>query len=376
MKEWQHGIDLDVLLAIESLYEKYNTYTDSPFKQIKKNNIAEALHNGDLKVLYRNGAPVSSHFSHRAKVCSPIYMCGDTLIGEKIKNDLTLSCFAGEKQWHLERLRDYKFDNAWLQVWAEDKEANDLAIEAGFTYVFGKITTFGEIISMYFRDSVNTFYKREHPYIHPAEKKNIFKLADVPSQYIQSIRSKIENMDIRYVIHYSKYNQKDSWSAISLRGYSDDPGFIEKPSVMNKKWKEDNADKVFELQNTVMHDHFPEVNHLIASLGIDGPLHRVRFMRLTPGNGELSRHTDQVDSDMGVKIGRLARIHFPIMTNDDVVFTSWNYDGSKTDVNMKENECWYLDIRKPHKAINQGTTERIHLVIDFEVTEDFLKKLQ
>ena len=227
MKEWQHGIDLDVLLAIESLYEKYNTYTDSPFKQIKKNNIAEALHNGDLKVLYRNGAPVSSHFSHRAKVCSPIYMCGDTLIGEKIKNDLTLSCFAGEKQWHLERLRDYKFDNAWLQVWAEDKEANDLAIEAGFTYVFGKITTFGEIISMYFRDSVNTFYKREHPYIHPAEKKNIFKLADVPSQYIQSIRSKIENMDIRYVIHYSKYNQKDSWSAISLRGYSDDPGFIE-----------------------------------------------------------------------------------------------------------------------------------------------------
>jgi hypothetical protein len=125
-----------------------------------------------------------------------------------------------------------------------------------------------------------------------------------------------------------------------------------------------------------MRKQFPEVDHLIASLGIDGALHRIRFMRLAPGNGELSRHTDQVDSDMGVKVGNLARIHFPIITNDDVIFTSWNYDGSKTEVNMKENECWYLDIRKPHKAINQGITQRIHLVIDLEVTEDFLKKLQ
>jgi hypothetical protein len=376
MKEWQHGIDLDVLLAIESLYEKYNSYSDSPFKQIKKNNIAEALHNGDLKVLYKNGIPISSYFSHRSKVSTPIYMYGDTLIGERIKNDLTLSCFAGEKLWHLERLREYKFENTWLQVWAEDKESNDLAIKAGYTYVFGKITTFGEIISIYFRDSVNSFYKRQHPFVHSAEKKNIFKLADVPSQCIESMRTKIENMNILYSIHYSKYNREDSWSAISLRGYSDDSSFIEKPSVMNKKWKEDNVNKVFELQDTVMRKQFPEVDHLIASLGIDGALHRIRFMRLAPGNGELSRHTDQVDSDMGVKVGNLARIHFPIITNDDVIFTSWNYDGSKTEVNMKENECWYLDIRKPHKAINQGITQRIHLVIDLEVTEDFLKKLQ
>jgi hypothetical protein len=31
---------------------------------------------------------------------------------------------------------------------------------------------------------------------------------------------------------------------------------------------------------------------------------------------------------------------------------------------MKEGECWFLDTRKPHQAINGGTEERIHLVVD------------
>ena len=31
---------------------------------------------------------------------------------------------------------------------------------------------------------------------------------------------------------------------------------------------------------------------------------------------------------------------------------------------MKEGEIWYLDIRKPHKAVNWGDVSRVHLVID------------
>lgn len=375
MKDWQHGIELDVLTKIESLYQEYNKYSDSPFAQVKKNDIAKALHEGNLKVLYRNEVPVSAHFSHRSKVSTSIYMCGDTLIGTKIKGDITVSKLAGEQLWHQERLRDYKFDNVWLQVWAEDKNANSLARDAGFTYIFGKITTFGEIISYYFRDSVNAFAKRDFPFIHPAEKQNILKISDVPSNYISSIREKLLSKDLAFANHYSNYNKRGTWSAISLRGYDRDPNFIEKPSVMNEKWKQENKDNNYYLQDTHMRQEFSEVDKLIAYLGIDGALHRIRFMRLAPGNGELSRHTDQVDLDMGVKIERLARIHFPIQTNENVIFTSWNYDGTKTDVNMKENECWYLDIRKPHKAINNGQTERIHLVIDVEVTERLLDRL-
>jgi hypothetical protein len=35
---------------------------------------------------------------------------------------------------------------------------------------------------------------------------------------------------------------------------------------------------------------------------------------------------------------------------------------------MKKGECWFLDTRKPHKAINGGVEERIHLVVDI-ITE-------
>jgi len=34
---------------------------------------------------------------------------------------------------------------------------------------------------------------------------------------------------------------------------------------------------------------------------------------------------------------------------------------------------WYLDIRKPHKAINGGDKARIHLVIDVRLTEELRK---
>ena len=77
-------------------------------------------------------------------------------------------------------------------------------------------------------------------------------------------------------------------------------------------------------------------------------IHRVRFMKLKPGGGELERHTDQVDPDVGIQDGKLMRIHIPIKTNPNVEFTSWSTTGSKVIVNMEEGHCWYLDIRKPH----------------------------
>ena len=36
---------------------------------------------------------------------------------------------------------------------------------------------------------------------------------------------------------------------------------------------------------------------------------------------------------------------------------------------MKVGEAWYLDVRKPHRAINSGDEYRIHLVVDVESSE-------
>ena len=92
-------------------------------------------------------------------------------------------------------------------------------------------------------------------------------------------------------------------------------------------------------------------------------------MSLTPGGGELSRHTDQVDPDSGGSIGKLARLHFPIVTNDKVEFVVWEPNGNRKVVNMKVGECWFLDTRKPHMVVNNGTEKRIHLVIDVVTNE-------
>ena len=51
LKDWQHGIPIEILKALEDCYAPYNQYTDSPFVRYKKNNIAEDLHEDVLKVV-------------------------------------------------------------------------------------------------------------------------------------------------------------------------------------------------------------------------------------------------------------------------------------------------------------------------------------
>ena len=92
-------------------------------------------------------------------------------------------------------------------------------------------------------------------------------------------------------------------------------------------------------------------------------------MNLTAGGGELQRHTDQVDPDAGILNNKLMRIHIPIVTNDKVIFEQWDCDGKNVKGHMSLGECWYLDVRKPHRAVNGGDTLRTHLVIDVEANE-------
>ena len=136
-----------------------------------------------------------------------------------------------------------------------------------------------------------------------------------------------------------------------------------KPSEMNSKWQEENKDVEFKMQDTYLYDDFAEVRELVKMLKAD-EVHRIRFMKLKSGDGELDRHTDLVDTDSGVGDGKLMRIHFPIITNDKVLFESWDLTGHKQCVNMGINEAWLLDTRKPHRAVNNGEEDRVHLVID------------
>ena len=375
MKEWQCGYELEYLRKLEAFYAPHNKFAISPFAEFKKNNIAEHLRKKTLHfVTTPDNHPVydifAAYVAEEAKVMAKITMFGNTIIGEKFKGDITLSRLVGNPHSLLEVLHpNGKFGdkNCWLVTFAGNKEVCALARLSGFNYVGYKVTSFSEVMAVFFRDNPLSFQPRQHPKVNPAELVGMKKLCDVPQEMVAlypTILDKLKKFE--FANHYSNYNKKKAWSAISLRGYHYDPRFIEKPSEMNNAWHAEHKGEWFELQDTEVYTHFPEVRQLLSFL--DGDIHRVRFMKLTPGGGELLRHTDQVDPDAGNSIGALARLHFPIQTNKDVLFTTWNERDEPVQYHYGFGECWIIDTRKPHMAKNGGIEERIHLVVDTIVT--------
>ena len=58
---------------------------------------------------------------------------------------------------------------------------------------------------------------------------------------LNQIRSEIKDWDV----HYSKYNNSKSWTAVSLKGFGGKEEFIIKPTEMNGTWRKNNEDKIY-----------------------------------------------------------------------------------------------------------------------------------
>jgi len=80
---------------------------------------------------------------------------------------------------------------------------------------------------------------------------------------------------------------------------------------------------------------------------------RSRLMRLSP-DCEVPLHTDTSYHWM-----KRVRIHIPIITDNEVIFHC-----ADKKVHMAAGEAWLFDSWKQHKVVNQGQTNRVHLVID------------
>jgi len=376
-KNWQYNYELDYLLELEKYWADYNKHSYSPFSAMKKNVIASGLHNSTLKIYEQAGKNLVFLDTKISKVSSPITMYGDIKIGTKEKGDRTITKLVwveGHENLATDILTSFD-EPCWLYVWAEDPASNKVAIDAGFSVIGTKVTTFAELYAIYFKDSrqkTSLFDGgREHPTRMDVEDCALEKTNIEPAEvhnHISPLIEAVEELDTEYTNHYSNYNKKKPWGALSLRGYTSDPAFITKPEEMSKKWQLEHIDENFSMQDTELRTALPQVEEILKLL--PGKLHRIRLMKLVPNGGELERHTDQVDSDSGVQNGKIMRFHFPIITNDDVVFTMWGVDGNPKSANMRVGECWFLDIRKPHQAINNGDSDRIHLVVDVEANDE------
>jgi hypothetical protein len=104
--------------------------------------------------------------------------------------------------------------------------------------------------------------------------------------------------------------------------------------------------------------------YLKAILGeFDGGFISVRIMTLEPG-GSILPHVDEY---RGLRAG-VARLHIPIVTDPAIkmviggVLQHW-----------KPGELWYGNFTELHDVKNQGTVQKVSVVIDTYVTEKLLK---
>jgi hypothetical protein len=172
-----------------------------------------------------------------------------------------------------------------------------------------------------------------------------------------------------YAATHSSYGKDDTWTALALRGFYDEPERIEKPTEkpteMSRRWKsEHEKDLDREPRDTpLLATLGPALEKILATLPCEG-FERICLMRLAPGGGELSRHADITDPDAGASDGKVVRVHISLISNERCVFRSWGLDGNTSSMVMGPGTAAYLDVRKPHSAVNMGDTPRVHLVVD------------
>ena len=168
----------------------------------------------------------------------------------------------------------------------------------------------------------------------------------------------LDNLDFTKV--KTKYTKGNDWTAISLYGYGPKITDILKPGVLKSSVKIDEK-----LQWTNLHEATP-LNPVFKILeNLPCKYERVRFMKLEAGK-VIGKHSDKIDKDLGFDDGQIIRIHVPIRTNDDVVFSLFESSRAKVahEYNLKTGHYYYTDVTKPHAVRNMSDIDRIHLVVD------------
>ena len=165
--------------------------------------------------------------------------------------------------------------------------------------------------------------------------------------------------DLEFKKVKTKY-AKTGWDAISLHGYGDHPLDILKPGVLKSSVKfEEKLQWTYLTESTKILPVFKILEKLPCKH------ERVRFMKLKAGK-VIGRHSDKIDKELGFDDGEIVRIHVPIRTNEDVVFTLYETVRDKIghEYNLKTGHYYYTDVTKPHAVRNESDVDRIHLVVD------------
>lgn len=149
--------------------------------------------------------------------------------------------------------------------------------------------------------------------------------------------------------HYNTKHYTGSWSAIPLRSMF---GNIEMDYALHSE-----GNSHIQYADTPLMQQCPYIQSVLQYFNCE--MQSVRLMNLAAG-AVIHEHTDHaLDFESGE-----ARFHIPILTNSEVSFMVQNEK-----IPLLPGECWYLNLSLPHSVRNDGTTDRVHLVIDCLVND-------
>lgn len=145
--------------------------------------------------------------------------------------------------------------------------------------------------------------------------------------------------------HLNKRDYEGGWDVLSLR--SPGGGLNTLAEALNNE----------RYANTPLLEQCPSVRLLLESLQCEKL--SARFLNLHAG-AVIKEHTDK---ELYFEKGE-ARLHFPVITNP---FVEFYLDNER--LLMQEGECWYINANLPHRLANNGSNNRIHLVVDCIVND-------
>jgi len=120
------------------------------------------------------------------------------------------------------------------------------------------------------------------------------------------------------------------------------------------------TDDYSRMKRTELVDRLPYFREILDAFKC--PHGRIRILKLAPGAG-IDMHRDIRHEAANFALGKV-RLHVPIQTNDKVIF----HVGGE-EIKMAPGRLYYVNFSKLHYVRNDGTEDRIHLVLDLAVND-------
>jgi hypothetical protein len=174
----------------------------------------------------------------------------------------------------------------------------------------------------------------------------------------------LENVDCVCDLNW----EKTSYQQLSLTEFDESYALEQRTEKSNSVWdtriakKNKEADERWfrKVKNDVP-DSFRDLFKIF-----DGKIHRTRFAKLAP-HSSVKPHIDY-DTLYGV------RLHIAFETNDDCANGGWDRKGLETKVNIPaDGSIWFVNPGVKHYAVNDGATDRNHLILSLDSQECLLQ---